>query len=71
MICASCGNDTRDGLCHFHVSGESDWPRVNRIMCDLFHRGVEPRRLSETERFDGNIPNTSAEVDVPTFSGYE
>jgi len=54
-VCASCGiTNAYDGnLCshHQHVYGD-DWAVANRIICDLLHRGIEPRRLAATERDD-------------------
>lgn len=53
-LCASCGCQTGDnGICTFHhtVYGD-DWAITNRIMCDLFHRGVVPPRLALEHRAD-------------------
>jgi len=40
-------------LCpHHDPAAPTGWARENRILCDLLHRGVEPRRLSCAERLD-------------------
>ena len=54
-ICFRCGvmleND--DNLCAYHVKSEdTDWHIANKIMCDYFHRKIEPKRLNEKERVD-------------------
>jgi hypothetical protein len=36
---------------HYCVYGD-DWARVNRVMCDFFHRGIAPPRLASSERDD-------------------
>lgn len=59
-VCTVCGlrlfDDT--GLCpHHHCVYGDDWAKTNRIMCDFFHRGHEPQRLGQAERFDTNIPS--------------
>jgi len=54
-LCASCGLQLTGnaGLCpHHHCVYGDDWAEANRIMCDFFHRGVVPARLSEKERDD-------------------
>jgi hypothetical protein len=55
-LCTSCGLDIPDGvdLCPHHqgVYGGHEWAVANRIMCDFFHRGRAPRRLTEAERDD-------------------
>jgi hypothetical protein len=54
--CAMCGrplsgNDA--SLCPQHVLATQDsWSTGNRIMCDFFHRGIVPGRLSSAERDD-------------------
>ena len=41
------------GLCpHHHCVYGDDWAVANRIMCDFFHRGKVPSRLSHSERDD-------------------
>jgi hypothetical protein len=38
-------------LCPHHpLMFEDEWAAVNRIMCDFFHRGQVPARLSLAER---------------------
>jgi hypothetical protein len=40
-------------LCpHHHCVYGDDWATANRIMCDFFHRGVVPSRLTQKERDD-------------------
>jgi hypothetical protein len=54
-LCAMCGTplSTDAGLCPYHHSmSGGDWAIGNRIMCDLLHRGVVPRRLTAAERLD-------------------
>lgn len=54
-LCASCGSELADGssLCRHHqLSGEDRWAEGNRILCDLLHRGKEPRRLARDDRED-------------------
>jgi len=52
-LCASCGLQLSGdaGLCphHYCVYGD-DWAVGNRILCNFFHRGIVPPRLSESER---------------------
>jgi hypothetical protein len=51
--CAVCGQELvgEVGLCPYHYGVEADgWSSVNRIMCDLIHRGIVPPRLSREER---------------------
>lgn len=54
-FCAMCGSELQDGsrLCrHHYLSGEDKWAEVNRILCDLLHRGKEPKRLEKEDRWD-------------------
>jgi hypothetical protein len=38
-------------LCAHHLFGnDDDWAASNRVMCDLVHRGVVPRRLPPGQR---------------------
>lgn len=55
MLCASCALQvTGDAaLCaHHHITYNDDWSVANRILCDFFHRGKVPSRLSAAERDD-------------------
>ena len=56
-LCALCGFALSDdsALCtHHHRAGDDDrWAEGNRILCDLLHRGKDPRRLPEDLRQDG------------------
>lgn len=58
-LCASCGLTTLSGdvaLCpHHHAVYGDDWAIMNRIMCDFFHRGIEPPRLPKEDRDDVTI----------------
>jgi hypothetical protein len=57
MACSLCRADIQDGagLCPHHVSArEAGWAEANRIMCDLIHRGREPRRRPPGDR-DGDV----------------
>lgn len=69
MICPSCGLEVQTGeACpHHFIDKDRAWAEANRIMCAFFHRGIAPPRLSETERFDTNIPNTPADTNVTPF----
>ena len=54
-LCPSCGLAvTVTEICpHHHVYAHDDeWAAGNRAMCDFFHRGVLPRRLSADDRED-------------------
>lgn len=54
-LCSSCGVQlSEDGeLCpHHHYVYADDWALNNRIMCNFFHRGVVPDRLTAKERND-------------------
>ena len=53
--CPMCGQPLPGGgpLCsQHHPVGPDAWAVTNRIMCDFFHRGIEPRRLDAHERAD-------------------
>jgi len=52
MRCVVCGQPETTGMCDFHMNVEIDWAVANRIMCDLIHRGIVPKRLTERERED-------------------
>ena len=51
-ICAVCVQASGDAgnLCPYHVTTDHGWSVANRIMCDLVHRAVVPRRLPPHER---------------------
>jgi hypothetical protein len=51
-LCIVCGqaNPDRESFCSFHLTAEADWAAANRIMCDLVHRAIVPRRLPACER---------------------
>ena len=51
-ICAMCVQASGDAgnLCPFHVNTDQGWAVANRIMCDLVHRAIVPRRLPAHER---------------------
>lgn len=51
-LCAACGAvlPGDDDLCAHHVLERLDQGPSNRVMCDLLHRGVVPRRLTREER---------------------
>src|SRR5207247_5228590 len=54
-LCASCGLQLSGdaALCpHHHCVYGDDWAVANRIMCDFFHRGKIPPRLTQMERDD-------------------
>jgi hypothetical protein len=47
MTCAYCGHQAPagPGLCvHHHADGTAGWAQVNRLVCDLLHRGIVPAR---------------------------
>ena len=52
-LCASCGLQLSGdaALCpHHHCVYGDDWAVANRIMCDLVHRAIVPRRLAPNDR---------------------
>ncbi len=54
-LCASCGlqlNNNTELCPHHHVMYGDDWAASNRLMCDFFHRGKVPSRLSKKELSD-------------------
>ena len=54
-ICALCGQalDAGTALCAYHHWRVDDgWAVENRIICDLLHRGIVPRRVSAAEGGD-------------------
>lgn len=58
-LCALCGLtamrslETNDTLCDHHSAYfVDDWATANRIVCDLLHRGIAPKRLTPEERAD-------------------
>lgn len=52
MMCPTCGAETwgTRELCEHHLSPDTLECMGNRILCDLIHRGVEPKRLSAEDR---------------------
>lgn len=53
--CAFCGLQLSSdaALCpHHHLIYGDDWAATNRIMCDWFHRHIEPTRLHPINRDD-------------------
>ncbi len=56
--CVSCGAETVSGesLCGHHITPEQSWAEVNRVFCDLLHRGIEPPPV---------------ELDIPLFEESE
>jgi hypothetical protein len=62
--CASCGIELHSDLTlcpHHRYAYRDDWAAANRIMCDFFHRGKIPRRLTRSERDDEPTLPTSPE----------
>ena len=54
-LCSSCGLQLSGNaaLCpHHHMIYGDGWAQANRIMCDFFHRGFVPSRLTQNERDD-------------------
>jgi hypothetical protein len=54
-LCAVCGQRLSEStdLCPQHTGGlAGGWAAGNRIMCDFFHRGIDPPRLSAADRAD-------------------
>lgn len=52
-LCAVCGMQLGGAatLCAHHDGISTDgWAVVNRVMCDLLHRGIVPPRLTARER---------------------
>lgn len=52
VMCPTCGAETwgTRELCEHHLSPDTLECMGNRILCDLIHRGVEPKRLSAEDR---------------------
>lgn len=56
--CIRCGAYLGEGreICPMHLDSNGEqWHINNKIMCDLFHRGIEPPRVIEdlmTWKFD-------------------
>jgi hypothetical protein len=50
--CVVCGTQLSDTmtLCPHHQGHEIGWAETNRIMCNLLHRGIIPRRLRAIDR---------------------
>src|SRR2546425_1508853 len=80
-LCAFCGHPTGDpgSMCGHHSAGHGDdWARGNRLMCDLFHRGitsVTPHEVDRRERpqtYEGWMRgrSASAEHQESGTSGY-
>ena len=65
-LCIVCGqsNPDRDSFCSFHIAPEESWATANRIMCDLVHRAIEPRRLPPCDRDQVVITDDEGEVVV-------
>jgi hypothetical protein len=62
-LCAFCGmqRPEPDGLCLHHATiAEQGWAVINRVMCDFFHRGIAPARLSAADRDDDLAPRGAA-----------
>ena len=62
-LCAACGQPLLGSvdLCPQHAGGPpGGWATGNRIMCDFFHRGIAPHRLSTDERADDLTRRTAA-----------
>lgn len=53
-LCPECGSSLygEADLCPYHVVTSENWARGNRIMCEFFHRGIVPPRISPAERDD-------------------
>jgi hypothetical protein len=52
-LCPACAQQLAGNaaLCARHVGlAAESWAASNRIMCDFFHRGIAPRRVSLGER---------------------
>jgi hypothetical protein len=52
--CVSCGYQVPSeiAICPHHHADDPGWARTNRVMCDLLHRGIVPRRLRPRDRED-------------------
>lgn len=59
--CVMCGMQVNGSseLCYHHTTYDLGWAIVNRIMCDLIHRGIQPTRLSKKERDDDFVASNS------------
>ena len=42
--CVLCGTENSDdvAICRHHTVGDQQWATVNRLFCDLLHRGIRP-----------------------------
>ena len=49
--CILCGADSDDdvALCPHHTAGDVEWAALNRLFCDLLHRGIRPSYPSTDE----------------------
>jgi hypothetical protein len=56
-MCPLCGLQViGERMCGHHQGANGDdWHLVNRIMCDLFHRKLEPKRLFRQDRMEGDF----------------
>jgi hypothetical protein len=63
-LCPACGlHRLETELCPRHVYfHDEDWAVANRIMCDFFHRRVEPPRLVAAERAGAWEPSETESV---------
>ena len=50
--CVACGYEIpiELGICPHHHARDPGWAQTNRIMCDLLHRRIVPRRLRPRDR---------------------
>ena len=42
MICSGETNVAGPAICLYHAMGDAEWATVNRLACNLVHRGVVP-----------------------------
>jgi hypothetical protein len=61
--CVLCGGENDDDifLCRHHTVGDEDWASLNRLFCDLLHRGIVPPRPAGAEHEE---PWVAMDVDV-------
>ena len=40
--CILCGAESDDEVCRYHTADDVEWAALNRLFCDLLHRGIRP-----------------------------
>ena len=52
LLCPKCLMSIQESnpLCNYHQIASDGWCKTNIIMCNMLHRGIEPKRLFKIER---------------------